>query len=112
MNRVEPQDVKEAYEKHNLKPIQREWKKDYCHVCAISALVYEDKEVFNQLYDGMDTKEILEIISTKLNLDITYFSGFINGFDDYKIFVTNDIVKYNLGYEDGQKTWELVKNLV
>jgi hypothetical protein len=118
MNRVQPQKIKEAFEKGPFKPAQSAWaRKDedgkLCEVCGLSILAFDKSQaLFNKLIDEDDYFDRSAILESEFNLDKSYISGFLNGFDgETKDYFTWKIDEYDSGFEDGQKAWELVKNM-
>ncbi|WP_010271408.1 hypothetical protein [Paenibacillus senegalensis] len=111
INRIAPEQVKEAYEKTGLKPMQNGWFEisTKC-ACGLSAVLAAEKGI-----EWLESQFRLRrsrsyIASERLNLLPSYVTGFTSGFDG-GVFFHSEGGTSALGYEDGKAAWEAVKHL-
>lgn len=102
MRRIRPEEVRAAYEKTGIKPIQDEWvirdTGQRCG-CAMTALMVAAGQSFDDIAERGDPD--LRACSV-LDLSHSYVAHFIRGFDGFEISKSEQLSEaMRLGHEDG-----------
>jgi hypothetical protein len=105
--RITPEQVKEAYDKTELKPMQGEFFPAEGCACGLGAIFAQKFGKPVSLIEDGDVIHKLEDLFPE-----GYRLGFVHGFDGREpSFKDNKVINetYNLGYEDGRASFEAVK---
>jgi hypothetical protein len=112
---ITPRQVIEAYRTSGIVPVYGDWgyvatvagKNVKCG-CALTALA-ACKSSFDEVLSGLGSSdEVFEYLSKLLGYRIGYLEGFVAGFDNHHITISDHSDEYTTGYNHGKETRILV----